>query len=106
MSKDNYNLSRVPETELQAELQRREDTKERAEKIRKQRVHDWVTANIERLLELAPGHDRTSCSDEHPGNSGRAQCERCVLLRIKEHPTEVVGYSFELVIAVEEDEIE
>lgn len=83
------NLKEVNDVDLQAELLRikaelqvREDAREKVEMERKQKQASLVLKHIDALLELVP-HGPTSCSDEDPCNTDRP-CTRCQLLEIKE----------------------
>lgn len=80
-------LSQIPEKHLKDELDRREEDRKREERIRLKIHRDFVHKHVGILLLFTPTHDRTSCSDEDPGNhggnEGKIRCKRCRLLWIK-----------------------
>lgn len=95
MSKEKvYDLSDVPEGVLLKEVKKRVDARETEAARRKKQLDEWVISNIDLLLHFIPHHERTSCSDEDPGNSGRARCSRCVLLALKGAPEIAEDYNF------------
>lgn len=77
-------LQDVPTDELQAEILRRQ-AEEHAERLAAHREHEQlILMNIEALLQLAPKHDRSTCSDATYANY-HGRCLRCVLIYAREH---------------------
>lgn len=78
----------LTDAELQAELQRREAERE---KLRQAAHDDWqkkfvAVLTLDVIDGLAPGHERSSCSDAnisngfHTRDAGGFRCARCALL--------------------------
>lgn len=76
-------LTKLSDSELEAELTRREEARKALKAAALLTRQRWLLANIDTLLSNAfvPQHDRTSCSDTNIVNSRR--CRRCALIRCK-----------------------
>ena len=82
-------LESVPETDLLAEVKRRQDAREAAERVARETRRLLTAKALTRdvIDALCPDHGRTSCTDERPvngwGSNGEGhepRCTRCALL--------------------------
>jgi len=71
---------------LKDELKVREEKRKARRRDDLKMNRDMVEQYVETLLLFVPKHDRTSCSDEKPCNTGertgRLRCKRCQLLHV------------------------
>lgn len=96
-------LRMVPDKDLKAEVERRRVAElAHMEEIRRHR-QKLIVRGIETLLSIHPDHERTSCDDDNPRNSGtragRVRCTRCCLLDIKRNPDLVSAYDVSIHIS-------
>lgn len=77
------NLQSISDTDLKAELQRREESALKAKQEALEKQRQLIVENVDTLLNLIPEHDRTSCNDEDRANARSFRCKRCVLLQIQ-----------------------
>jgi len=87
-------LTQVSDDALKQEVDRREGKAVVELQIEIMEHHKWVLANVDVLLEMAPKHDRTGCSDDSlnrdqdgHGHKQIPRCKRCALLEIKKRNT-------------------
>jgi len=81
---DERALAKVPTQELRAEIKRREED-ERFARLAAHADHErLVFTNAEALLQLAPSHDRTTCTDANYANH-HGRCLRCALIYAHRH---------------------
>lgn len=71
----------IPDSALKAELQTRQDARDREALAQRDDHNRLVVENIDLLLALRPNHSYAACSDERPRDD--RCCGRCVLLEIK-----------------------
>ena len=80
-------LANIPTDKLEQELIKREAAKLAATRLVNHRNKAFVLEHINALLDFAPEHSYTSCSDENPCNgysrNGRPRCNRCALLSVQ-----------------------
>lgn len=77
-------LAKISTQELRAEIKRREED-ERLVRIAAHTEHEQlICMSVEVLLQLAPSHDRTSCTDANYANY-HGRCLRCALIYAREH---------------------
>ena len=82
---------------LQAEVERRDDLKKKQEQIRREKNAELWKSKVDVLLDLVPGHSRTSCSDDNTANDDRG-CTRCYLIYAQRYDWD---YDKKLVIRIE-----
>jgi hypothetical protein len=76
-------LQNVSDADIQKELERRRQVATEQERNSRDLHRVWVLENKDKLLELVPAHNRTSCSDKNLANAWDGRCVRCVLMEAK-----------------------
>ena len=78
-------LQDVPTDELRAEILRRQEA-ERCERLAAHAEHEQlIFMHVEALLQLAPKHERSTCSDANYANYHDRRCRRCALIYARGH---------------------